>query len=1001
MTSLGMSAMVMYNKVHVASHYTLDARMEDPSSDVLANVTADADSAAMAIDAIDNPPAPPEEPAVGKTFVLTTVRDDIDGTAQDDLIVAEPVAQVSNVFQETLNPFDDIDGGDGNDTIAIYGVVAADDLELGAESVRNVENVILNTVGGMDVDLSHWDGLESVNLERYGRGSDVAVTVDGAMVTAERAFGGDVTIVGAMGALNIEAGSGSMVHVGSGSHTESVMVKGGASIKIDNGAGKQSTTITSVSVEGVMRDEGDVVTEPSGKYEPRMDVDGFVVGEDGVTRVTIVGATSHPDGTLVKLGNANDDGNILLVGTDSSPVFNGDDETPIVFDPSTGKISGDLEDVVPTPSVGRKMGTMTSTKNEGPTLEVLSDSISDVSLTKTNAIVKLQNASKTADDKPMLEDLSVTVDHYGKYGDGQPGGKLCVIGADDIMIDVVGKSEFALASDQVKSLSILADANLTLDVNKFNNTDTSSTLESLMISGSGDVKIADVTMSKLATVDASGASGDVILGLEGSGFGKTVTSYMGGSGFDCITVSTFAAKGVSVELGAGNDVFKAGAGNKDSRIDGGDGMDTLMLTSGGGSTYQDSEKKSHSIYSGFEALDAGGGSGGYDIAMLGVQSVQVGRSTEDEGVTFQNMADGMGISVHGEKPKTATADGGTIATIVHEIVERKAGQPRFSGQLEVSLVANGNSDTKSTPSGQVDLTLTAADEIDTLIVDSSANVSVARTATPATIPTAGDYVNKIKLDVNDDGATVEELFVTGDAGLTITASDNAFAKVELVDATANSGGVTFRATEDGSADGTELTGNLEIHGSSADDVLMGGAGMDEITGGSGADELDGGSGNDMFIYNAASESQLSFGGAARNMPQGTDEISGFESGDKIVLSKTIWAAVKGKTITEYQVGPEGEGESLKAVVDSQGKAAAGGGFFITVEAADNTSDLLGGGSKSTQHGIVSVEDGTDRWVFIDANGDGKFSSGDDLVIKLVGGDGPTPTIELVDFMVAS
>ena len=270
-----------------------------------------------------------------------------------------------------------------------------------------------------------------------------------------------------------------------------------------------------------------------------------------------------------------------------------------------------------------------------------------------------------------------------------------------------------------------------------------------------------------------------------------------------------------------------------------------------------------------------------------------------------------------------------------------------------------------------------------------------------TIPTAGDYENKIKLDVNDDGATVEELFVTGDARLTITASGDAFANVELVDATANSGGVTFRATEDGSADGTELTGNLEIHGSSADDVLMGGAGMDEITGGSGADELDGGSGNDMFIYNAASESQLSFGGAARNVPQGTDEISGFESGDKIVLSKTIWAAVKGKTITEYQVGPEGEGESLKAVVDSQGKAAAGGGFFITVEAADNTSALLGGGSKSTQHGIVSVEDGTDRWVFIDANGDGKFSSGDDLVIKLVGGDGPTPTIGLVDFMVAS
>ena len=981
-----MAATAFHNKVMVAEHYTIDARMADPSASVLEGVTDDADTAMMAINNIDNPPAPPEEPVVGQTFVLTTVRDDIDGTMADDLIVAEPVAQVSNVFQETLNPFDDIDGGDGNDTIAIYGVVAAENLELGAESVSNVENAILNTVGGITANMSHWDGLESVNLERYGRTSDVSVTVDGAMVSAERPFGGDVTIVGAAGAVNVEAGGSSMVHIGSAGHTESVMVSGGASITVDgNGRGGQSKTIASVSVTGA-------------------------------------GSHTEEAGTLVKLGDANEDGTIPLVAPDGTAITNdgSDDNTDasaIVFDPSTGIISGELDGVTPTPSVGREMGMETEFVNAGASLKVHSDAISNVSLTGTDAIVLVKNDSMTEDEQPMPEDLHVTVNKYGKHKAGAMAGKLCIDGAgsaENIMIDVMGNSDFALASNAVKSLSVMADANLVLDVNRFDkdNPDLgpSNTLESITIVGSGNVEIADATFGGLMTVDASGASGDVIIGKGAMGFGKSVTSYMGGSGFDCISVATFAAKGLTVDLGAGNDIFKAGAANKDSRADGGDGMDTLMLTSAANSSYTGEDKKSHSIYTNFETLDAGGNNSAaaaYDIAMLGVDNVQVTR-TAPETVTFNNMKDGMGISVHGEKPMTADADGGTTATIIHDMIGREPGEPRFSGQLEVALLANGNKDTKAKTDGEVMLTLTVADEIDTLIISSNANASAAAGTNALTRPTAADYQNTIiMLGVNEEGATVEEIFVSGGAKLFIdgavvgTDATDALTKLELLDASANSGGVTFNGGLDvtDSIAGHDLTQALELFGGSGADTLHGGAGIDEITGGAGGDMLAGGGAADMFIYNAASESMLSFVGTAR-AAQGTDVISDFLSGtDKIVLSKAIWAEVRGKPITEYSIGDtaDDEGTNLYGVVDSQGKAAAGGGFFITVAAAENNENLLGGGTQSTQHGIVSVTDTEDntRWIFIDANGDGKYSS-DDLVIKLVG-DSAVPGIALADF----
>ena len=195
------------------------------------------------------------------------------------------------------------------------------------------------------------------------------------------------------------------------------------------------------------------------------------------------------------------------------------------------------------------------------------------------------------------------------------------------------------------------------------------------------------------------ASGDVVIFK----LGDNLTSYDGGSAFDCIEVSAFATAGVTVDLAGGNDAFKSAGGNGKSRVDGGDGMDTLQLT-GASATYKDAGKDV-SIFSNFEILDVGGSAeAAHNIKLLGVDSVIVSASTVESDaatdglqayvVTLNNMADGMGISVSGK------AGMGTTATVVHSMAERNAGDPRYSGELDVSLAANGSkTDTATAGSG--------------------------------------------------------------------------------------------------------------------------------------------------------------------------------------------------------------------------------------------------------------------------------------------------------------
>ena len=1024
---LGMVANGLFNKIAVAEYYTVDLRQANPNSRVLSDVNSEMglDEVRDSISDHLDPPDP---------ILLTNQRDNVVGTAANDLIVAEPDSNGN----DTLDPFDVIDGGGGNDSLEVYAS-GTEDIEIDANGadVTNVERVYLSTRGAIDVDLSGWEGLETVELGRFGNDAAVSVKVDGASVSTTRTYGGDVTIVGAMGEVSVMAGSSSAIRVGSGAHTTSVMTKGGASVDVNlNGAGGQSMTVTSVMLDGVKGEDlgGD------GKRGNPMEEVGVTIaaGNDGLTpSATVTQYVTWDGSAATPVSDADAAANMYYIAAAQPSVA----DTALVEGQvvvTTTKDDAQMREQVFVDGKRVDPGTadaVSGVDSGGVPIHVNSDSIETVSLSNTYATIAVINKSDDA------EDLMITVDKYGSSNDVR--GKFCITGdgaAENVSITVAGDSYFYLANNATKTVSISGDADLTLEVTDFvgpptnvdaggaNMPKASTTLESITLSGSGNVNMKyDMSAhEKLATVDASAASGDIVMTM----LGDSLTSYEGGSAFDCIGLAAYAADGVTVNLGAGNDVFKSGAGNSKSRVDGGAGMDTLQLKAGGDVTYKGADDKQHSIYSNFEVLDVGGGSGAYDIGLLGVDSVIVSENTGEGGVMLNNMGDGMGLTVNGK------AGMGTMATVVHNMKDRSAGDARYSGVLDVTLTANGSkTDTAMSGTGAASLTLTADEEIETLNIASNANPSgKAGMATyQNSLTVMGAHAGEAGSETAVE-SSVEAIVVTGSARAMISLANSTvgtpgdatqFAELELIDAENNTGGVTFTAdisaAQDGSvvlAQALELAGgggkDMFTGGAGADklmgnggvDTLNGGAGTDTITGGAGGDTLTGGADNDTFKYGSASESQVVFGEKGMS---GFDTITDFGTGtNTISLGKSLYGSLQG-TIRVYEndaainstdtADPDTTVNSLKAFLDG----FKGDGVFESRGTVD--AGTLGQG-ELIKHSIATVtetywatapvaddpdtaEDETvagvsasRKWILIDVDGDGDFDAGTDMAIAL-------------------
>ncbi len=1011
------------NKVEVATLHTVTGRMDgdfEALQAVLAEVTSDEATVQPARDGFPEPMGP-DPMTTSQTFTLTTGIDsgpEFTGGDADDTFIAAPVQGADLNSVDTLNADDELDGGGGTDTIRIRG---AGDLTIEDALVSNIEIAQIRASGSIDADLSGWDGLQSVEIARIGSADDLEVTVDGAMVKVGDTLGGDVTIVGAGGMVDIKAGKDSDVVIGSGDHTESAMVKGGASVTVaKNGAGAQSMTVTKVVVDGVAEGQVTVIT-------PAIPADTSGVTEVRPGSIGDISTSGSPSANNPRYQLWDPDGNAntrtSIQPEDKAAHAAGDKLYWFVATTNAEQIevTGNALDnyILITDNIenarGYVPGTAAVTTPAGPTVRVHSDAIETVQLHNTKTMAVIKDESKTEDGKKGApEPLTVAVDDF----DGEL--HLQGVGAsNDVTFNVVKDSSFKLAANAVKTINVEGDGKLTLDVDKLpteaDPMKASDTLESLVLSGAGKFTMDADGLSKLKMVDASEA-GDVML----TKVGASLEMYTGGDGADHLHVSGHNAKnGLQANLGAGNDSFSSDAGNSKSRIDGGGGRDTLELTSAKGGTHG-TGAAAKSIYSNFEVLDVGGSeTGTYDVKMLGVEDITVSKSTKAGAtVTLKNMGSLQDLSIG------TTGNAATSATIVHQLGDRESGTSR-NDRSDLVVELNGGKDPVGTGKGKaaesVALTLTTDDEIRDLVVGS---YTTGTTTGPANRQTAVDNT----LTLGDD-SEVQEIIVDGNAKLTITAGDG-LSELSYFDASDNTRGVVI----DASASGEEIemfgsSGDDEITGSPADDILMGGSGDDMLDGGSGgaggadtlmggagADVLTGGDGDDDFGFYGDSSSYVTF--KDDGTPQGHDTIMDFNDAgaDEIYLGDDL--NIVGRVSFLSADGTSNVGaQGITTVINRFDAAAAntpdslqaflrlnGNGLF---ERRDNSNQVVrdtivvvdeNGRDVITEDltasppviGMPLIE--ANRWVLIDIDGDGDWDSGD-MAIRLVGTDATTvPTV---------
>lgn len=231
----GATAQMLENKVAVAAYVTEELGVNTTDlaklAALVANVTADVASVEAAKAAALG--------ANGETLVLTTGSDDIVGTTGNDKI---------NGSDLTLTVFDEINGGDGTDTL---NLVFADAMSnVAGLEVNSVENVVIKaaaSVGedGAAFDMSGWKGVNTVAIT--GAGADEAIEVasaakDSVTVSAK----GVVTLTDKTVAAIVvnTTGDDSEVEVNSGNANVTVTTAGdGANVAI-NAADAAAVTVT-------------------------------------------------------------------------------------------------------------------------------------------------------------------------------------------------------------------------------------------------------------------------------------------------------------------------------------------------------------------------------------------------------------------------------------------------------------------------------------------------------------------------------------------------------------------------------------------------------------------------------------------------------------------------------------------------------------------------------------------------------------------------------------
>lgn len=464
-----------------------------------------------------------------------------------------------------------------------------------------------------------------------------------------------------------------------------------------------------------------------------------------------------------------------------------------------------------------------------------------------------------------------------------------------------------------------AASNIQLDNGTAAVTDTVTT-----VNVSGDkailVDMDTTAFTKIVTVDASANTGGVTAVME-DGTGANVT-FTGGTGND---VANFGAK------------F-----DKNDKVAGGDGTDTLAITQASLTTVQ--------AYVAADKTIVNDNLSGLEVLMLtDALTGDIDASRFDNVNSF--------VLAAGFNPAATSTISSVTSGVTVEIGDA-AGTATDVLAIEITdaTLAGNNSDavtiklSDKAAGGASDAGVVNLVGVDLLTID---------TTQASTGTTTGHTI-----DIAATSSALDKVTVIGNTALDIStvALVNSIAEVDasgMTLAAATSAGLTV-AIATGGTNGVKITGSGGVDsltGGDAADIISAGAGNDTVVGGKGNDVLTGGAGNDTFKFAAADS-----GITSTLFDQITDYSNGTVAGTTDTIDFTSANGVVGTTALA--------GFTLNTGVASKSGATVAD-FIAAVQAA---------GTANETYAFVS---GSDTYVY-NAGANGVTSTADDTLIKLVG-----------------
>lgn len=408
----------------------------------------------------------------------------------------------------------------------------------------------------------------------------------------------------------------------------------------------------------------------------------------------------------------------------------------------------------------------------------------------------------------------------------------------------------------------------------------------------------------------------------------------GGTGKDTVTLAQAAAANaltnkVAVDLGAGDDRLAISQLNAAANIEngasfkGGEGVDTLNVING---ALIDTTRGK--LFSSFENVDVGGGTGTYDLQQLA--------STNTVGTLSVSGALAGAVTVNNLPDTASVAIAATNITNALTINEKDAGAGSPNDILDVSLSSKGAQNHA------------AAIDVNDIETVNLASMSTGTNVTHTLSQFDADEALTLNVNASTAGLTITNLEADALVLFDASASAKAVSVTTGADTFAATAGVAFKGGA--GADTFVLTG--------ANTSAAGAADLDFIITG-------GGKGDTVTLAAAGQVERVVFESQADSTATDYDMVSPFvTTEDKIDLTAFGFTGVSAGAVLTVAADSKA---SLDANNDVQVSAANAVNFF---------------NDAGVDRAVAEQQIGADLFLFVDADKNGDYSASGDLVIQL-------------------